>query len=120
MTLPVKFAPNTKSFDGSNSLGVVVFLIVSFEASRRASSKAAGVKLKLRCHNRCARTFWTQGAAKLGSARERANCWIDFMVAYGFNGFVSPDPGTEEEPVQWQLEKQSEHAGSSGLRTKKV
>lgn len=56
--IPVKYFPKTRSLASIGSLGVVVFVIVNFEASRPGSCDAAGAEaLKARCHVRLAARF---------------------------------------------------------------
>jgi hypothetical protein len=80
----VKYLPKTRSLESIGSFGVVVLVIVNFEASRPGSWEAAAVEaLKALCHVRLAAMFCeerTRGIASPVSACRRANWWSDFMT----------------------------------------
>jgi hypothetical protein len=82
--LPVKYLPKTRSLESIGSFGVVVLVIVNFEASRPGSWEAAAVEaLKALRHARLVAVSCeerTRGIASPVSTCRRANWWSDFMT----------------------------------------
>lgn len=74
----MKVFPKTKSWGGVSSLGVDVFVTVSFETSKPGSWEAGVAEaLKLRCHSRVDAIVFggrTRGIASLENALRQVNC----------------------------------------------